>query len=198
LILKFAASEKLELELINLGLEVGWDVDTFESGGTPLSGQIAWLEAWDEVGNLVIARGNLAFDENEELEKHADLLLAEVLGLQFVGDVLPMDQLWLKMSLLLRSDAGEGKLSLNVGGILKGILELELVLEGKGQMQGVRLGWNHLVWDLSSQVLLDFVGAAGFGEVGEVRSHVVEVVVALGLNFRWGDGLWELASKAVA
>jgi hypothetical protein len=55
LILKFAAGEKLELELINLGLEVGWDIDTFESSGTPLSGQVAWFKAWDEVGNLVVA-----------------------------------------------------------------------------------------------------------------------------------------------
>jgi hypothetical protein len=79
----------------------------------------------------------LSVDEDDELEKDADLLLAVVLGLQLVGDVLPWDQLLLESNSLLGSNVGSLELVLNVGGVLQGVLELELVLQSEGQMQGI-------------------------------------------------------------
>jgi hypothetical protein len=123
------------------------------------------LVARNEGGDLVVASGNLAFDEDDELEEHANLSLALVLGLELVGDVLPRDELLLQVSSLLGSEFGSLELVLNVRGILKSVFQLELDLKTEGQMLGIQLLRDKLVWNLSGQVLVDLVSTLGLCEV---------------------------------
>jgi hypothetical protein len=140
----------------------------------------------------------LSFDEDEELQQNADLLLAGVLWLESGNLGLNWSQQTNKTLSLGRSQIALLQLVLERSGLLDQVLQGNLKLVAEAEMLWVQLNWSEVGRDSAGKIVLEFVVALSFSLVGKSRTNGHDVVLNQGADLSWGKGFWELASEAVA
>jgi hypothetical protein len=189
------AGEKLELKVAELLLNVLRNA--FEV--VPV---LAGLEGVGSVfvhqgADLVVAVGDLSFDDDDELEADANVLLVLVLLLQLGSEVLARGEFVLQVLELFRSPAWLLDLVGEVGSTNELMLEIVENIGAKRQVEWVEGLRRQVGRNVLGKLVLEFVGTLGLGKGVESWAHVVDEVAALGFELGWSVGLRKLSTKGV-
>jgi hypothetical protein len=186
LVLELDTGEELDLELADLVLDVLGCA--FEVVGAVLA---------HEGGDLVVEVLDLAFQQDDELEGNEDGVLRAELSLERGDLVLTLGELVLKVASLLRSEVVGLKLVSQLGSLWDQVLELLSELDAELQVEWVELLRSQAGWNVASDQVLKLVVAQSLSLSSQLRSEALKVVVALGLNLRRSESLWESGGQLV-
>jgi hypothetical protein len=189
LVLESQSGGDLVLELSDLVPEVGWD-----------GLEVVWLEPVvgtlaDKLVDLADESGELALDDEDELEGNADVFLGLVLLLQLLGLGELGSELLEQVALrLVGSEEGLGTL----GEVGEDVLEVVAEVGGSSQGGWVELRRSEVPWDSLLEVGLEVVDTGSLGLSEHLRSELVDELGDSGLELAWSDGLRVLLGKTVA